>query len=69
VENETLSCGTGAVAAALAAWKNGWAAGPRISLETMGGPLVVGFEPADEGYKEIFLDGQANSVFEGTAES
>jgi diaminopimelate epimerase len=64
VENETLSCGTGAVATAItAAIKH--QIKDAIILETLGGKLAVKF---DEGFKNVFLCGEVKKVFEGTFE-
>lgn len=62
VENETLSCGTGATATALTAakfygWKN------EVVLETMGGILAVKFS---EDLKDIYLCGKVEKIFTGT---
>ncbi len=65
VEAETLSCGTGVVASALAfASKNGSLLS-RVSIETPGGKLQVNFEAQGNGYRNIFLTGPAERVFEG----
>ena len=65
VENETLSCGTGVTASALAAglkMKNG-----EIQIKTPGGDLMVQFEQVEKGlFRNIFLIGPAEKVFEGT---
>jgi diaminopimelate epimerase len=67
VENETLSCGTGVTASALATGldkKSG-----RINIKTLGGKLAVEFEQIDERkFKNIFLIGPAEKVFEGQIE-
>lgn len=65
VENETLSCGTGVTAAALAATTKGYISPVRI--ETKGGQLTVEFvnHGDGKGYKEIYLIGPAMRVFEG----
>lgn len=65
VENETLSCGTGVTAVALAMFETGRTDKDKISLETLGGQLVVRFEKAEDGYKNIFLEGPAIQVFKG----
>ena len=62
VENETLSCGTGATATALAAaafynWND------EVVLETLGGQLAVKFS---EDLKEIYLCGQVEKIFIGS---
>jgi len=68
VEGETLSCGTGVVASALAfAFKNGIVI-KQVNIETLGGKLKVNFEPSGNGFRNIFLVGPAEKVFEGTLE-
>ena len=67
VEDETLSCGTGVTAAALAYYlENGYSAGHAVPVETKGGNLEVRFQPNGEGFSEIWLCGAAVRVFEGT---
>jgi len=71
VEDETLSCGTGVTAAALAtAIKKNLPAGHHeILLHTMGGELRVQFEKGDDGsFKNIWLIGPGEFVFEGEVE-
>ena len=67
VENETLACGTGAVASALAAdyWNLLGGANP-IKLHALGGTLQVAFEKTSKGYENITLIGPAEFVFSGT---
>lgn len=65
VEDETLSCGTGATAVALAMHKLGKSQNTDITLNVPGGVLAVAFEVADAGYQNIFLKGPATFVFEG----
>jgi diaminopimelate epimerase len=65
VEDETYSCGTGTVAAALSiAEKFNLLNGP-IPLDTKGGLLNVYFEKKDGAYSDIWLEGPAKFVFEG----
>jgi diaminopimelate epimerase len=68
VEDETLSCGTGVTASALAyASKKGIARGP-IIVETRGGKLKVYFTKSVEGFTDIWLEGTAVRVFDGYIE-
>ncbi len=64
VENETLSCGTGVTAAALAAYEKD--CNSPIKIETKGGILNVSFERFDNGYKNVWLEGPAEHVFSGS---
>ena len=64
VEAETLSCGTGVTAVALAASQRG-AASP-VRLQTAGGLLEVSFEAqASGGFTNVWLSGPAVRVFGG----
>lgn len=65
VENETLSCGTGAVAAALAMHALGEVDENQVALETMGGLLKVNFIAHQEAYTEIYLIGPTEQVYKG----
>jgi len=64
VENETLSCGTGVTASALAVGlKNNQ---KHIYIKTRGGELQVKFEPDGlGGFTNIYLIGPAKKVFNG----
>lgn len=59
VEEETLSCGTGATAAAAVAHHLGYA-GTRVEVETRGGPLTIMLEGGTK------MEGPAVTVFSGT---
>ena len=63
VENETLSCGTGVTASAIAA--AGAGLGNNIAISTLGGDLKVWFEHNDTGYHNIWLEGPTEKVFSG----
>lgn len=63
VEDETYSCGTGVTAVALV---YGDREGQNdISLQTKGGPLKVTFDKTPAGFRNIWLIGPAEKVFEG----
>jgi diaminopimelate epimerase len=64
VENETLSCGTGVTAMAIATNKKYQINSP-ITVLTKGGELQVSFEKDQNTYKNIRLKGPATFVFRG----
>jgi diaminopimelate epimerase len=65
VENETLACGTGMVAAALVHHELTGAPSP-VRVKVKGGDtLAIGFEKSPEGYRHVTLTGPADMVFEG----
>lgn len=65
VEDETLSCGTGVTAAAIAHAILHRAAGP-VSVSTPGGTLRVSFALAENSFSKVILEGPAIRVFAGT---
>lgn len=67
VEDETLSCGTGVTAVALAMHHLGQAKGNTVKITTPGGNLEIGFvkNEGEEGYHGIWLTGAAQLVFKG----
>lgn len=65
VEAETLSCGTGVTAVALAMHYSGKTHSEEVILHTPGGQLKVSFRKTDNGYTEIYLTGPAVQVFKG----
>jgi diaminopimelate epimerase len=65
VENETLACGTGATAVAIAANKTNKTSANHIKLEVLGGNLEVSFDIKNQNYTNVFLTGPAVKVFEG----
>jgi len=65
VEDETLACGTGAVAAALISYKKGFVS-PPIFVRNMGGEtLIIDFFEEGDDFKKVYLEGDANLVFKG----
>jgi diaminopimelate epimerase len=66
VENETLSCGTGVTAVALAMHATKQTTSNTVALATQGGNLQVAFASNGKGYKDIYLMGPATFVFKGT---
>ncbi len=65
VEDETLSCGTGVTAVAIAMNAIGETAKNKITLESEGGPLQVIFDVKDGSYENVWLIGPATFVFKG----
>ena len=65
VEDETLSCGTGATAVAIAVNYLKKTTSNAVTLNTQGGPLEVSFEIENDVYKNIFLKGPAVQVYKG----
>ena len=68
VEDETLSCGTGATAAAIAMHATGKTSAHHIYLDVEGGKLEVSFVKEGDKYTNVFLKGPATFVFEGEIE-
>lgn len=65
VEDETLACGTGVTAVALAMHKTKKTESTNINLEVEGGKLAVSFTPKNDGYTNVYLKGPAVQVFKG----
>jgi len=65
VEDETYSCGTGVTAAALISYhnENGF---NHVDVQTKGGKLSVEYDKVGDSFKNIWLTGPAEKVFEGT---
>ena len=61
---ETLACGTGACAAAVAGIRQGWLKSP-VSVHTRGGDLVIEWAGAGQS---VYMTGPAEFVFEGELE-
>lgn len=67
VENETLSCGTGVTASALAAsLKENKSSRNSFNIKTLGGDLTVKFKKnKGDSFSDIWLEGSAILVFKG----
>ncbi len=65
VEDETLSCGTGVTAVAIALYENGMTPSNEVLIRTQGGDLRVRFTKTAEVYENIYLIGPATQVFKG----
>jgi diaminopimelate epimerase len=64
VEDETLACGTGAVAAALMSYKLGLVITSPVKVKVRSGEILeVGF---NDDMDDIYLEGPARTVYQGT---
>jgi len=70
VEDETLSCGTGVTASAIAHYlQNPSKERTEIAIDSKGGKLLVRLEPSENGgFKNVWLCGKAEQVFKGEIE-
>ncbi|MFH1007240.1 MAG: diaminopimelate epimerase [Candidatus Latescibacterota bacterium] len=66
VEDETLACGTGTVAAALVGALLGRLESPVEAITRSGLTLTVYFDLEGEKFQEVYLEGNAEVIFEGT---
>ena len=65
VEDETLACGTGAVASALIAARKGFVDSP-VEVQTSGGEILkIYFQANGDEFDRVFLEGDARVVYEG----
>ena len=65
VEAETLSCGTGVVATAIAMHYANCIEETLVNVKTKGGELTVSFEEFNGDYRNIWLSAEASMVFAG----
>jgi diaminopimelate epimerase len=67
VENETLSCGTGVTASAIAAYlhRGAKAQDVQVKIQAKGGNLEVRFHPTADEFAEVWLCGPARRVYAG----
>ncbi|MDO8536574.1 MAG: diaminopimelate epimerase [Candidatus Omnitrophota bacterium] len=69
VEDETLACGTGAVASAIISAESEKLASP-VTVETSSGEVLkVYFESEGGNFKNVYLEGKAKLVYEGEIEN
>jgi diaminopimelate epimerase len=65
VEDETLACGTGAVASALISSQKGLVESPVDVRVKSGETLKIYFHKTSGEFKDIYLEGKAKVVYEG----
>lgn len=69
VEDETLACGTGVTAAAIAAYESNQILVDEINVKAVGGDLKVSFSKDENGvYRQVWLSGPAQFEFNGEIE-
>jgi diaminopimelate epimerase len=68
VEEETLACGTGVTASAIAAVLAGHIDTKTVKVKAKGGNLSVSFNISDAKVSDIWLSGPATFVYSGTIE-
>ncbi|MCD5397797.1 diaminopimelate epimerase [candidate division NPL-UPA2 bacterium] len=70
VEKETLACGTGATAAAIAAFSLGQVVKPPIEVHTRGGEILkIYFDASSPMITNVYLEGKAHFIYEGELDS
>lgn len=68
VEQETLACGTGVTAVAIASHAMKKGLPNPLKIQVMGGELAVSFEENNGVYSNVYLIGPAVQVYKGTIE-
>lgn len=66
VENETLACGTGAIASALVMACKEDIKSPVRVITRSGGTLIVHFKGKKSDFHDVYLEGDARIIFDGT---
>ena len=65
VENETLACGTGAIASALVSSARGMVRSP-VKVKTLGGEvLTIHFESQGDSFGQVRLEGNTSIIYQG----
>jgi diaminopimelate epimerase len=67
VEDETLACGTGAVAAAVIAGLRGLVTSPIMVIPRSGEPLTISYQ-GERAMKEVSLEGEVRIIYRGWLE-
>lgn len=65
VEDETLACGTGAIAACLVAAARGLVNSP-VQVETRGGEVLTVHFQGPDGKEAVWLEGNTSIIYQGT---
>lgn len=65
VEGETLACGTGAAASAVASVAQGKIDGPPVAVDMPGGRLFIDFTGKGEQINDLWLKGDVKPLFRG----
>lgn len=69
VEDETMACGTGAVAAALVAARLGKVSSPTRIITSGQEELVIHYQPQGDNFTGVKLEGPADFIYEGQLNS
>jgi diaminopimelate epimerase len=65
VEDETLACGTGCVAAALLAAEKGLVASPTRVMTRGGEDLIIHFNKKGNAFQDVSMEGPVRIVYTG----
>ncbi|MFC1828939.1 diaminopimelate epimerase [Thermodesulfobacteriota bacterium] len=65
VEDETLACGTGAVAGAIVAAHKVGAKSPVTVVPRSGEPLFIYYKITDDTFSDVYLEGDARIIYKG----
>lgn len=69
VENETLACGTGAIASALIGAKRDMVSSPVKVITKGGDELIIHFKEKGDGFTDVWLEGSTSIVYKGRLHS